>query len=296
MEQEVLSAPSELHDYAEETLIEGALRPEAQEKLTIEEAEKLAEGRIFELIDGKLVFKYPEVLPPESSVPLEERDDVTIEEAEELAQGHSFELIDGRMVFKMPDRKHSQIQAVLTAKLFNYFEKKPIGQVLPEFSLRLWPESKKRLPTPDIAVFLNENLHEEEKYATRAPDLAIEIVSDDDRATAVFEKAKMYLEKGSQVVWMVFPTEMRVMIMTPKEWRWESKRLACPELLPGFSLEVAKIFSPPKSKPGELQRVRQRPEKGLLSPKTKRASRRSPSRMKNTPRLSRASTSRLSGP
>ncbi|GEM_PF-204519 len=173
----------------------------------------------------------------------EERTDLTIEEAEELAQGHSFELIEGRMVFKMPDRKHSKIQAALTTKLFNYFEQNPIGEVLPEFSLRLWPENVHRLPTPDVAVFLNENIHVEEKYATRAPDLAIEIVSDDDKAAAVFAKARMYLEKGSRVVWIVFPLEKSVVIMTPTGRRWESNALTCPELLPGFSIQVAQIFS-----------------------------------------------------
>lgn len=280
MEQEVLSTPSEPRDYPEEALAEEALRPQAQKKLTIEEAEKLAAGRIFELIDGKLVFKYPEVLPPENPVPPEERDDVTIEEAEELADGHSFELIDGRMVFKMPDRKHSRIQIALGSKLYNYFEQNPIGEVLTEFSLRLWPENVHRLPTPDIAVFLNENILEEEKYATRAPDLAIEIVSDDDRATVVFEKARMYLEKGGSVVWIVFPTEKRVMVMTPKEWRWESKKLACPELLPGFELEVTKIFSSPKSKPDEPRRSLKRPKSSMK----KRTPRRSAGRAMNTQR------------
>jgi Uma2 family endonuclease len=175
----------------------------------------------------------------------EERTDLTIEEAEELAQGQSFELIEGRMVFKMADRKHSKSQGFLIAKLFNYFEQNPIGQVLPEFSLRLWPENKHRLPTPDIAVFRNENLHEEEKYETHAPDLAIEIASDDDKASDLFAKARLYLEKGGRIVWIVFPTEKRVTIVTPEEWRWESTTLTCPELLPGFSIKVAEIFSSP---------------------------------------------------
>jgi len=182
---------------------------------------------------------------PEEDLRPEERTDLTIEEAEELAQGHSFELIDGRMVFKMADSKHSRGQRVLIVKLSVYFEQNPIGEAFPEFSLRLWPESKHRLPTPDIAVFLNENLRAIGKYATRAPDLTIEIASDDDKAAAVFAKGRLYLEKGSRVVWLVFPTEKRVMIMTPEEWRWESATLTCPEILPGFSIEVEKIFSSP---------------------------------------------------
>jgi len=41
---------------------------------------------------------------------------------------------------------------------------------------------------------LNENLRGLEKYATRAPDLAIDIVSDDDKVSAVFAKARLYSE------------------------------------------------------------------------------------------------------
>jgi Uma2 family endonuclease len=149
------------------------------------------------------------------------------------------------MVFKMADSKHSNSQGVLVGELYAYFKQNPIGRAWPEFSLRLWPESKKRLPTPDISVFLNENLREIGKYASRAPDLAIEIVSDDDKATIVFKKARLYLEKGSQVVWIIFPSEESVVVMTPTARRWESDILTCPELLPGFSLEVAKIFSYP---------------------------------------------------
>jgi len=67
----------------------------------------------------------------------EQRTDLTIKEAEELAQGEPFELIDGRIVFKMADSKHSRIQITLGAKLYNYFEQNPIGEVMPEFSLRL---------------------------------------------------------------------------------------------------------------------------------------------------------------
>ena len=192
---------------------------------------------------------YREDLVREDDVRLEERTDLTIEEAEELAQGQPFELIDGRMVFKMADRKHSRIQIALGAELYNYFKQNPIGEVLTEFGLRLWPENKHRLPTPDIAVFMNENIHEEEKYETRAPDLAIEIVSDDDKASAVFAKARTYLEKGGQIVWIIFPIEKRVMIMTPAEWRWESETLASPELLPGFCVKISEIFASPKRNP-----------------------------------------------
>jgi Uma2 family endonuclease len=188
---------------------------------------------------------YSADLLPKRDLRPEERTNLTIEEAEALANGEPFELIDGRMFFKMADRKHSNSQDILHGELYLYFKQNPIGRALPEFSLHLWPDNKYNFRVPDIAVFLNENLHDEERYETRGPDLAIEIVSDDDTASAVFAKARLYLEKGSRVVWVVFPAEKRVTIITTEEWRWESATLTCPEILPGFSLEVEKIFSSP---------------------------------------------------
>lgn len=185
IEQKALASDtvSRVHADHTQTPTRQRLRLDERTDLTIEEAEKLARGRPFELIDGRLVFKYPEVLPQRESASR-----LTIADAEASAQDSSFELVEGRVTFKMSDRKHSRCQAVLTAKLFNYFEQNPIGQVLPEFSVRLWPENKQNLRTPDVAVFLNQNLHPEEKYESHAPDLAIEIASDDDTVSEVFAK------------------------------------------------------------------------------------------------------------
>ncbi|MCI0554701.1 MAG: Uma2 family endonuclease [Anaerolineae bacterium] len=97
---------------------------------------------------------------------------------------------------------------------------------------------------PDLSVILNEHL-EEERYGTRAPDLAIEILSRDDDRNALFEKAKLYLENGSRVVWIVDPYQKGVMVVTANERRWVADTLTCPELLPGFSVNVQDIFAWP---------------------------------------------------
>ena len=172
---------------------------------------------------------------------------LTMDEAMELAEGRPFELIDGRMVFKMPDDKHSDTQSLLCTHLGIYFLKQPLGRVRTEFEHRLWPDNPYEGRLPDLSVILNENLKRDERYATRAPDLAIEIVSSDDRWTKLYEKAELYLAKGSRVVWIVDPYRQGVMIITANEQRWENERLTCPELLPGLSLSMADIFNWPEN-------------------------------------------------
>jgi len=176
------------------------------------------------------------------SPPLTER--LTFEQANKLAAGRLFELIEGRMVFKMPDKQHADAQGILGGELYLYLKANPIGVVRPEYMLRLWPDNPYEGRMPDLAVILNKNL-KEERYGSRAPDLAIEIVSRDDGWSALFEKAELYLENGGRVVWIVDPYQKGVMVITSNDRRWVTDTLTCPELLPGFSINVKDIFAWP---------------------------------------------------
>ncbi len=187
--------------------------------------------------------------PMPSQKPVPPTTKLTLEQANKLAAGRPFELIQGRMVFKMPDDQHSEAQARLSAKLVNYIEANPIGRVRTEFTLRLWPEKPTEGRVPDIAVILNENLQKDERYGSRAPDLAIEIVSRDDSWADLFDKAELYFEKGSRVVWFVDPFHKGVEVVTPNDRKWVKDTLTCPELLPGFSVKVEDIFTWPSVAP-----------------------------------------------
>jgi len=60
-----------------------------------------------------------------------------------------------------------------------------------------------RTPYREVAAFA-EDLRPEERT-----DLTIEIASDDDKASALFAKARLYLEKGGRMVWLIFPLEKK---------------------------------------------------------------------------------------
>jgi len=181
-------------------------------------------------------FASPKPVPPSTKL--------TFEQATKLAGGRLFELIQGRMVFKMPDKHYAAAQGRLGGKLFVYLDANPIGVVYPEFMLRLWPENPYEGRMPDLSVILNEHL-EEERYGSRAPDLAIEILSRDDDKNALFEKTRLYLENGSRVVWIVDPFQKGVMVITPDDRQWVTDTLSCPELLPGFSVKVQDLWAWP---------------------------------------------------
>ncbi len=170
---------------------------------------------------------------------------LTLEKADDLAAGRIFELIDGRIVYKMADAKHSRTQARLCAKLVNYSENNAIGQVFSEFTHRLWPENPHESRVPDLSIILNENLKPEEKYAQRAPDIAVEIISKYDYWSDLFEEANLYFETGGREVWLIDPYQQVAMIITPSARRWEEQELASPELLPGFRAKLQDLFTWP---------------------------------------------------
>lgn len=169
---------------------------------------------------------------------------VTWDEAIKLSKGNPFELIDGKMRFKWGDANHADAQTRLGTRLISYLRENPIGIAHMEYSLRLWPDNPYEERVPDLCVILNENL-KDECYGSTAPDLAIEIVSRDDGSSALYDKAELYFAHGSRLVWFVDPMQKGVMIVTPDDRKWVKDILTCPELLPGFSLNVLEIFEWP---------------------------------------------------
>lgn len=145
----------------------------------------------------------------------------------------------------MPDNHHSDAQTLLGAELVAYFKNNRIGIVRNEFTHRFWPNNPYEGRLPDLAIILNENFHVEERYAARAPDIAIEIISSKDAWKMLFEKAQLYFEHGSREVWLVDPYQKGVMIVTPTARRWEWEELTSPELLPGFRVKMKEIFEWP---------------------------------------------------
>ena len=180
---------------------------------------------------------------PKAAIPLEERTDLTISEVAALGITDPFELIDGRIIFKMANPIHADFQVALIAELAIYLRKNPIGKLYDDLNVKLFPDNPRRLWRPDLAFYLHENRPKVDKPHTKAPDLAIEIVTEASKLLEILEKADHYLAKGSKAVWVVIPARACVGIWTANGQRWEYETLACPELLPGWSLDLKKFFS-----------------------------------------------------
>lgn len=100
---------------------------------------------------------------------------------------------------------------------------------------------------PD-AAFLSKPAADDLKgtYFTVAPNLAIEVVSEDED---IFKKAREYLHAGTRIVWAVYAEERMVYVMTLNDQGTiisrpftEADTLDGGDVLPGFTLPVRDIF------------------------------------------------------
>lgn len=105
----------------------------------------------------------------------------------------------------------------------------------------------KRARQPD-AAFISKTRHAQLQGVQFpvAPDLAVEIVSEDED---IFKKAREYLNAGTKLVWAVYTDERTVFVMTlgangavTSLPFTESDVLDGGEVLPGFTLRVVDIF------------------------------------------------------
>jgi Uma2 family endonuclease len=83
-------------------------------------------------------------------------------------------------------------------------------------------------------------------YFDGAPDLAVEVLSPEDRASEVMAKVQDWLEAGCREVWVVDPKTQTVSVHRSRNETLilhAADRLISDALLPGFSLSVAEIFA-----------------------------------------------------
>lgn len=110
------------------------------------------------------------------------------------------EFVDGRIEERnLGEKEHSIIQGYLTF-LFMLKRAEWAVEVFPE--LRTQTQSR-RFRVPDVLVTRADDKFE--RYITRPPLIAIEILSPEDTLTAMREKAAEYRSFGIEHIWIIDP-------------------------------------------------------------------------------------------
>jgi Uma2 family endonuclease len=160
------------------------------------------------------------------------------------------ELIDGEVVQKsMPTVEHAIIQSLLSFVLVTFLRANPLGFVGSEMRCIFGLVGAERPYVPDLVFIRAERARSigRAQPFRGAPDLAVEILSPDDRPDRVADKVAFYLLHGVRLVWLVNPDTRTVTVLTVDG---RSSRLAegdtldGDEVLPGFAVAVRDILPP----------------------------------------------------
>jgi Uma2 family endonuclease len=159
------------------------------------------------------------------------------------------ELLRGELRMMSPaGSKHGRIALHLGGLLSDFVELHGLGVVLgAETGFRI-AENPDTVRAPDVAFIRCQRIAGElpDGYFPGPPDLAVEVLSPNDRASDVLRKVEDWLDAGSAAVWVVDPktqtvtvygADRRVVMLT------RSEAISGGDLLPGFNAPLAEIFA-----------------------------------------------------
>ena len=171
---------------------------------------------------------------------------VTADELLHMSEdGYRYELVRGELRKSMPPgHRHSQSILRICLSMGSHVITNDLGMVYPEGGFLIGPD---HVCVPDVA-FVNHDrwgAADEHGYFPGPPDLAIEILSPSNRPSAIAEKIDDYLEAGTKVVIIANPRSRSVSIHSHGRAvviLTESDTLEVPEVIPGWSMSVSRIF------------------------------------------------------
>jgi Uma2 family endonuclease len=175
----------------------------------------------------------------------------TIADLEGIADGdHHYELVRGDLMIASPASPlQGRYASRLDIAIGSFVYEHNLGEVYtaePGFILK--PEPDAIVRAPDVAYVRKDRIPAPDKqtgFWPVAPDLVVEIVSPSDRAEEIEAKVQDYLAAGTQLVWVVYPSLLRVVEHGPAS---TSRILALDDsldgagVIPGFAYPLRQLF------------------------------------------------------
>ena len=157
------------------------------------------------------------------------------------------ELVDGFVKEQpMTSPRHGKVCARMTIFIGNHVEANDLGHVMSNDSrVQTGPDSVRG---GDVLFFSYERLPRgevPEGLLPVAPDLVVEVKSPNDTWVELFTKVVEYLKAGVRVVVVIDPSKSTVSVYRgdDQEVLRSDDTLTLPDVLPGFSLPVARLFA-----------------------------------------------------
>ena len=205
----------------------------------------------------------PSPLPPPAAVPPPPAEPEPMWEVAKLfppkgqwTEGDYFHLDTNRMVelsdgcievLPMPTELHQDIAFLICALLRAFVRADAAAKVLMSpFAVRLYPGQMRQ---PDVMYMSGRNAHRRHGNHWDGADLAVEIVSDDDRRRDLEVKRHEYARASIPEYWIIDPRLRQVTVLRLNGEHYEPAGVyglgatAASVVLPGFAVAVTDVFN-----------------------------------------------------
>jgi Uma2 family endonuclease len=170
---------------------------------------------------------------------------ITIEEFELLpeALAHNHELVNGELVDVSGNTLyHNRLRDLLLRLLSDYVDEHKLGMIVSEQEF----DFDGNAHGPDVSFIGTEKLDlmdDRRRVQLFVPDLAIEIVSENDRFNSLMTKAARYKKCGTQEVWVLAPKTRDTFVLSQDRREFlDDDKIFKSKPIPGFAIRLADLF------------------------------------------------------
>jgi Uma2 family endonuclease len=148
--------------------------------------------------------------------------------------GRKYELVDGEIRMSPAGSRHGAVSVKVAAKLLAFATNQRLGHVFDSSTGFRLPGGNVR--SPDVSFVARGRFEGDEVpegLSPVPPDLAVEVLSPDDRPRAILDKVGEYLESGVRLIWVIDPSARTATVYRSLN---DVRRLGSDNALDGFDV------------------------------------------------------------
>jgi Uma2 family endonuclease len=187
--------------------------------LTVEEFTRQYGGKRYEYVDGRALPMGPEIVGE-----------------------------DGEVIVSPTKSGHGLLVDELAFRLNQTVRQHKLGRLFGAETGFIMQEDPREIRAADIAFYSRERLKavRRDEWLPFPPDLAVEVLSEFERAVDLRRKIRGYLANGTRLLLIVYPTSREIEVHQPAallQVLGLEHTLSGGEVLPGFSLPLKDLFA-----------------------------------------------------
>jgi Uma2 family endonuclease len=160
--------------------------------------------------------------------------------------GRKYELVDGEIRVSPAGYRHGVVSVRLTIRIGTFVAAHGLGDVLESSTGFRLPGGNVRCPDVSFVSAARVPAGRPQGFAELAPDLAVEVLSPEDRQRDVLDKVGEYLGAGVRLVWVIDPEQATAVVFRSLTDIRRVERdgvLDGEDVVPGFTCALSELLA-----------------------------------------------------